>query len=204
MTTTETNELEQRRMIAACAVNSAKGIEALVELLRVMTSMGLTPEQIVDAISSHLDLGVAEILRPLKEQILADYAWVFAGTDPGLAGMAGGISMVKAAMLDRHAPMRKLIDRLFSEAPKLENPDGTAVQGQAPALPEVAVHLASGHEMQGVLSMTPEGVFKMMSIASQGHHRIMLEQFFGIEDIDCVGLVRRAEPAQASLIVGGS
>jgi hypothetical protein len=103
------------------------------------------------------------------------------------------------------ARMRNLIARLFKEAPKLEHSDGTAVEGQAPALHCQAIMLRSGGMCtEGVLSTTPEGILRYLSAneipdPSQPPPRpgmrpvmrqVMVEQFFDYADVVSIALVR--------------
>lgn len=93
--------------------------------------------------------------------------------------------------------MRYVIARLFAEAPKLTDEDGSPRADQAPAL-ECHVVLTSGQQMQGALSTTPEGTLRMMTPNQQIDPRtrqpmglpVMVESFFDYDQVSCIAVVR--------------
>jgi hypothetical protein len=136
------------------------------------------------------------------------------------SGVMGGMYNQVQELLDRQVrdpslgrkPMGKVIDRLFAEAPKLQDASGNPVEGQAPAL-ECVVVLAttSVPPISGVLSRTPEGALRMMSPAeipdptkdprTKATKPVLIEQFFEERDVIAVVLQRDVTASPGSRIV---
>jgi hypothetical protein len=104
------------------------------------------------------------------------------------------LSRHPVAALDEagHCPLCSLIERLFAEAPKMPSRPGEATQ--APAV-ECIVTMPSGGSLQGVLSLTPDGLCRMMSpgIDEKGA-KIMVEHFFQKHDITVISVKRDVVP----------
>lgn len=107
--------------------------------------------------------------------------------------------------------MRAVIDRLFADAPKLENPaTGKPVDDQAPAV-EVHLVLKTGQQLQGVLSTTPEGTLRLATPNQRVDPRtkqpvgapVLIETFFDYEQVSAVAVVREIaiEAGPASPII---
>lgn len=111
-----------------------------------------------------------------------------------------------AAMAKNDGPFGRLIDRLFREAPKLEDASGKPVSGQSPALPDVQITFKSGQRMPGVLSITPEGTLRLGTPARDPDtsQPILVESFFDISDIEMLSLPRKMPRVGGSLIIPGS
>ena len=108
-------------------------------------------------------------------------------------------------MSDHADRMYKTLERLFAEAPKLEDGSGKPVPGQAPAL-QCVIILRSGGNTEGVLSTTAEGALRMMSplpyVPGQGaRSTAMMEQFFDYEDVMVVAIKREVQAAPGSRLV---
>lgn len=86
--------------------------------------------------------------------------------------------------------MRRLIDRLLDEAPKVGADDAPAI--------ECGLMLGSGAVIQGALSRTQEGMLRMMS--RQGDE--LVEQFFDYHSVAVVAL-RRAVTRTGPVILAG-
>lgn len=98
-------------------------------------------------------------------------------------------------------PMYRLIQRLFAEAPKLENDDGTLREGQAPAI-ECAVMFKGGHGIQGALSETPEGTLRMLVFGQDPKTRelVTVEHFFKYDDVVDIAVPHKAAVTEGSRI----
>ena len=101
---------------------------------------------------------------------------------------------------ERDVKMKKLIRRLFAEAPRMED----APHNQAPAV-ECQIVLKSGYSCIGALSTTPEGLLRFMAIArdpSDQKKVIAAEHFFDYEDLQTI-IVPRAQTSERSALVMG-
>lgn len=98
---------------------------------------------------------------------------------------------------DKTGPMKAILNRLFSEAPKLTDALGGPVDGQSPAI-ECFVMLGGGNGAQGVdgvLSTTPEGALRMLSRGKDETGRpILIEHFFPYESVISVSIRREMTP----------
>jgi len=92
-------------------------------------------------------------------------------------------------------PMARTISRMLAAAP-------TPIPDQAPAL-ECGVMFASGVQLMGVLSATPEGGLRMLTqAANQGPNAVMMaEQFFDASDVMVIMVKREVKLESPSLIV---
>lgn len=135
------------------------------------------------------------------------------GVDPGivirgikdrmgdnLAGVEDMLNEVGVAVMhdDNHpcaGPMARTISRMLAAAP-------TPIPDQAPAL-ECGVMFASGVQLMGVLSATPEGGLRMLTqAANQGPNAVMMaEQFFDAADVMVIMVKREVKLESPSLIV---
>lgn len=105
-----------------------------------------------------------------------------------------------------HRPkMEVLIERLFAEAPKLEGSDGKPVEGQAPAL-QCHIMLRPGHTLQGALSITKEGMLRMLTPTeipdpqTRRTKTVLAEQFFDYDDVVAIVLERDVKMSTGSRI----
>lgn len=104
-------------------------------------------------------------------------------------------------------PIAAVIDRLLAEAPKLENPDGTRDESQAPAMMCHVLLRAQVQPLYGSLSPDPSGALRMLTPTKVQHpgdpvpRDILLEQFFEVEDVVAV-MVEREVKLERSRIIG--
>lgn len=98
-------------------------------------------------------------------------------------------------------PMYRLIQRLFAEAPKLENTDGTPREDQAPAI-ECAIMFKGGHGIQGALAETPEGTLRMLVFGQDPKSRelVTIEHFFKYDDVVDIAVPRKSAVSEGSRI----
>lgn len=100
---------------------------------------------------------------------------------------------------NRDDRMRTVIDRLFSEAPKMED----ASPNQAPAV-DCQVELKNGRTVIGALSKTPEGTFRLMGLAKGPDQKVLvLEYYFDVSDVQAVVVMKAKVEAPASQIFQG-
>lgn len=123
--------------------------------------------------------------------------------------MAQGIGQVptwhdyEARLVDpsRNSKMTRTLDRLFSEAPKMDD----AVGEQAPAL-DCQITFRSGQQARGSLGKTPEGGLRFMAIANGPRgEQLALEYFFDVADLETVVVMRaqtQAAPQQPTIFQG--
>lgn len=103
---------------------------------------------------------------------------------------------------------KALILRLFEEAPKLENPDGTPDISQAPAIECHVLLRGAPSPVHGSLSVTKEGMLRILTpatIESTRHGRkvvipILCEQFFDVADVVSIMLERGVAADTGSII----
>lgn len=103
--------------------------------------------------------------------------------------------------------MKAVIARLFAEGPKLENPDGTPRDDQAPAL-ECVIVLKAGQQINGALSVTPEGTLRLLAANQVQRAKggpaelVMVEHFFDYEQVADIAVLRKvsATPVETSRI----
>jgi hypothetical protein len=79
--------------------------------------------------------------------------------------------------------LEQLIDRLFAEFVK----ENAVPAAHAPAM-ECLVTLRAGGTLKGILSKTPEGVYRVMTPTSDRQH--LVEHFFDLDDVQMVSLER--------------
>jgi len=93
-------------------------------------------------------------------------------------------------------PMRKLITRLFAEAPQLDNPLTKALREQLPAnakpvFLDCQLVLKGGYAAAGVLTTTPEDTLRLASIAQKADKTvIMADHYFDYDDVATIVLGR--------------
>lgn len=204
------DELAKRRAIGDAVDDIASSLHDIVFALEQLTDIGKTPQQIIELAFAAMSPGVAEKLAPLQRygQSIFEQLYVLdnpsgtiraaPGTDPQLERLLEVAS--NTGISGRERRMGELLDRLFANAPQLQDGSGKPVEGQAPALPEVSVRTISGHEMQGVLSRTDENMFRVMAPATMGNRRVMIEQFFDLTDIEVIGFAREVVVQRGSII----
>ncbi len=100
----------------------------------------------------------------------------------------------------RVAAMTIVIDRLFNEAPKMKNPDGSVDKTQKPALECHVLLRGCPEPLYGSLSLSPEGAMKMLCPATVDNKPRLLEHHFEVDDILDIMVVREVK-AEASRIV---
>lgn len=91
--------------------------------------------------------------------------------------------------LDGDSAMKRVIGRLFKEAPKLEDAKGKLVPGQAPAM-ECSIALTGGMQLAGILSTTPEGALRMAfpSTNPDTRERVLAISYFDAENVIAVSV----------------
>lgn len=99
---------------------------------------------------------------------------------------------------ERTHRMCGLLERLFRDAPKMEDATGP----QAPAI-QCQVVLRCGEKMNGALSTTPEGPLRFMTVAQTDNRGTMsvIEIFFDVEELAAIYVVRASEKT-SPLITG--
>lgn len=209
------HELRRRRAVMEFAELAAQATTHLITALRSLGEAGVSVDEIVALVFANLPPREADLLECQKPLIPAVYEALFTSNGQMLQDHGDSIlgalsistrvmSAVRSAADGKASPMGKVIGRLFEEAPKLEGGDGKPIEGQAPAIPEVAVMLRNGHQVQGAMSMTPEGAFRVMSPAMMDKKRVMVETFFESADVEAIAVVRQIEMSAGgpSIIVG--
>lgn len=193
--TTTLNPAQQRALALAEEVR-----DKVADLLETLTEMSLDVQMLPEEIYQICREQIAEEDEP--NRMLLWHAWQ--------------LLWPMAALKMGDSPIQRMLGRLFEQAPKLTDGQGEQVTGQAPALPECMVVLRNGPPMQGVLSTTPEGGLRMMSMGAKpvvdahGNARpgmatpILIENFFAVDDVMNVAVVREdlARAAQQPKIVG--
>jgi hypothetical protein len=101
---------------------------------------------------------------------------------------------------DQTLRIKRVLDRLFAEAPKLTDASGSPDPTQAPAL-ECHVMLRSGGAIQGALSVTPEGTLRMLCPNQIGKRPVMVEHFFDYEQIADIALFREVKAGEGPRII---
>lgn len=87
--------------------------------------------------------------------------------------------------------IRDTINRLFQEAPKLEDANGKPRGDQAPAI-ECQIVLKAGMALQGALSVTPEHTLRMLSLnQTQTGEPVMIEHFFDYDQVSAISIPRK-------------
>lgn len=203
---TDTSDLEKRREIHETAVSIVEHLYTSARGLKLLYGEGLSPNAIAHAILDKMEAQDADLLDHGALQSLLSYGFALfdhgapretvlergrsmaASEMPALLGVDPTSSWLRpmADAFDRigtDSPsarkMRRLIDRLLEQAPKIS-------PGDAPAL-ECTV-IVGNAVLQGVMSKTPDGMLRMLS---QGPDRtMMMEQFFDPHDVVLIGVPR--------------
>lgn len=104
------------------------------------------------------------------------------------------------AVLDHmnHKPMHQVIARLLAErSPEVVTPAGVPQDAmpQTPAM-QCQIFLRSGYKAEGVLSTTPEGTLRFLSMGKTTQHGppdVLIEHFFDYGDVESVVIPRKIE-----------
>lgn len=96
--------------------------------------------------------------------------------------------------------MKKVLERLFAEAPKMTDGSGKSDATQAPAL-ECHVVLKGGAALHGALSVTPEGTLRLLAPNQVGQKPVMVEHFFDYEQVADVAVFREVKASEGSRII---
>lgn len=189
MSDTDTTEDLKKKRVLQLAEDTADLFKDLIDRLVEM--------------SIELDVSAADILTLVQEHVPETEVerrimlWLVWKTLFPVAALKAG-----------DEPMQQLLGRLFAEAPKLTDGKGHEVPGQAPALPFCQVTLKSGAQLQGVLSTTPEGLYKVgipgTMPAGRGEKAVLVENFFDLSDVALLSVPRDLETKVASGIVHSS
>lgn len=140
---------------------------------------------------------IADEDPPLHED-LRNLAESFLALDDDAIRMAESPSTIR---------MRRLIGRLFAEAPKLETPGKGADTDQAPAVEVNVILRGLMQPLSGVLSKTPEGTLKLLTPIPPDRTPgkvIMIEQFFDYADVTSVAVQRELSVSAPSSIIVSS
>lgn len=100
----------------------------------------------------------------------------------------------------RHTKMVKLVQRLLSEAPKME---GAAADD--PGAFECQIMLKNGYRAIGSLKKSPDGLLCFLAIGKEqgGSERVIAaEHFFDYEDLECIVIPRGAVDPGGRIQVG--
>jgi len=90
--------------------------------------------------------------------------------------------------------MYQLVQRLLREAP-------TVGSGQTPAV-EAVVMFTNGHTVRGALSVTPEGLLRLLSPGNDANGRpLLVEQFFDYDAVMVVALTREITTEARRIVV---
>lgn len=175
-------ELARRSRANQLAEDIGDLVNDVVSRLEEMSGeLDMRPEDILDLVRDHT-----------KEfpSVIAWHAWA---------------EMFPAAALKKGMPMERVIGRLFEESPKLEDGRGKPVPRQAPALPQALVVLKSGMQIQGAMSVTPEGTLRMMTQSKDAEtmRPCMVEQFFDYSDVSMIAVPRAMPAIATSKIITG-
>ena len=104
-----------------------------------------------------------------------------------------------ATIDDLRAPMARKIRQLFDAAPKLETIAGIPDQEQRPAMLCNVVLRGLPQPMSGVLSITDEGLLKLLTpIERAGELPVLLEQFFSYADVMIIAIQHAPQAKTAS------
>ncbi len=97
--------------------------------------------------------------------------------------------------------MKRVIDRLFAEAPKLTDAKGQPDPTQAPAV-QCQILLKAGGGIVGALSVTPEGTLRLLAPnQNKNGQPMMVEHFFDYEQVADIAVVREMKATEGTRIV---
>lgn len=142
------------------------------------------------------DLLMGDLHRKFEALFVARAALDGIGEDERkiIVSIPGGVTVSDVTPDDEHpdsvydsfsaARMRRMIDRLFAEAPRLAGADS-----QAPAL-ECSIVLRAGASMMGALSTTPEGTLRLLSPNEMKGKQVMVEHFFDYGEVADIAIIR--------------
>lgn len=134
---------------------------------------------------------VHELVAELQELGVAAEDVNFLMRERGTREITDGLALLTPSV----DAMTRQIERLFAEAPKLENGDGSPVEGQAPAVECFVVVRGLPTAINGVLSRV-DGLLRMLTPteitdpATRRPKRVFSEQFFRVEDVVCIAMMR--------------
>ena len=102
--------------------------------------------------------------------------------------------------------MRRLINRLLDESPKLEMPGHGADDDQTPAMEATVTIRGLMQPISGVLSLTPEGTLKLLIQVpgKAGELPALMEAFFDYSDVNTIAVERAVTASVGSRIIQSS
>ncbi len=96
--------------------------------------------------------------------------------------------------------MKRVITRLFADAPKMTDASGKPDDTQAPAL-MCHVMLAAGGALQGTLSVTPEGTLRLAMPNTLNGKPVIVEHFFDYEQVADIAVFREVNASMGPRII---
>lgn len=215
------NELGHRRRVMEQASFAATSLHELMKAVRELHELGVPAIEwldiVVDAREHPLMAALVGRLGPLAAPFL-DGAISMAcakakNPDAGVVDAVsapGSLSTLIAAITSKPEapvgaaltpyPMDELLDRLFAEAPKMTNPDGTPDETQAPAVQCHVLLRGAVQPLFGAMSTTPEGLLRMLTPATIGKREVLAESFFSIGDIVSIMVEREVKGEQSRIV----
>jgi hypothetical protein len=169
------------------SISRAAAADAADAKLPPLMIKGPTSDDLEEAVE-HARYLMRESLKPdaVIDPQLLNLATCFLGLDAGLPRLTENGHVRR---------MKDVIGRLFGEAPKMTNPDGSVDASQAPAMDVHILLRGAPMQFSGILSTTPEGTLKLLTpVPAQGANKpCMIEQFFDYSDVASVALVREVK-----------
>jgi hypothetical protein len=227
---TPTNELEHRHRVLQCVDDLADLSKDISDRVRELRELGVPVADWMPILVSHGSPVVQSLYRQygaiassaLDGFLDARTAGARTGAEGVMAALMGaatrtasGPSPITAeveppeAVVNATDPrcftfdavrMKRVIARLFAEAPKMTDGKGVPDPTQAPAL-TCNVMLKAGGSVQGSLSVTPEGTLRLMSPNVIGQKPVMVEHFFDYEQVADIAIFREVKTSEGSRIV---
>lgn len=214
-------EMARRRRVFELADGMANLIKQLAVCADAYDDIGVPPTDWLELVADRVGGTLARLVHIIPTSAL-EMGWNLAKRSDGTsisdvvgASMGSGMFSELLAMLTRargrdvaeadldlaqalHPEgerMKRVIDRLFATAPKLET-----AAAQAPAL-ECFIVLKSGSQIQGALSVTPEGTLRLLAGNAVNGKPVMVEYFFDYDQVASVAVLREVKATEGSRIV---
>lgn len=221
------NEMEHRRRVIQCISELGDLSKSVADRVRELREMGVPMTDWVPVLVEHGSPVIQGLYHrygtfvtsALDGLMDAKAAGAKNGVESMLAAILGSASRAGKSPLDNTpeepddvdtgaAPhcfgfeavrMKRVIDRLFSDAPKMTDGAGKPDPTQAPAL-QCHVMLKAGGSIQGALSVTPEGTLRMMAPNQIGQKPVMVEHFFDYEQVADIAIFREVKTEGSRIV----
>jgi hypothetical protein len=183
----------------------AESIEDMAVFVDDMRDLGADDKTIIDLVFANLQVDRAEKTES-SAPFISDMVGVLGEMLADRSGRNGAWVPVNAELRKPAASvMRETVERLFAEAPKLTNTDGSPQDGQAPAM-ECMVMMRSGAVISGVMSVTKDGALRMLTQGTRNSNGsrqvpILVEQFFDFSDVMMVAVERQVTASPLSTLI---